>query len=56
MSSHSFLSQIFGLGNNMTFPERYQAVSKVLEQRMNELGAREIMPRGEGDAGQELRH
>lgn len=40
---------VFGLGMSQTYPARYQAAAKWVEKRMLELGAQEIVERGEGD-------
>ena len=40
---------MFGLGNQKTYPERFQAVGRAVDRRMLELGASAIVDRGEGD-------
>lgn len=42
---------MFGLGNKESYPERYNVVGRAFEQRLCELGAQLIHPRGEGNAG-----
>eukprot|EP00163_Fabomonas_tropica_P015192 TRINITY_DN2774_c0_g1_i5.p1 TRINITY_DN2774_c0_g1~~TRINITY_DN2774_c0_g1_i5.p1 ORF type:complete len:558 (-),score=90.31 TRINITY_DN2774_c0_g1_i5:86-1759(-) len=40
---------VFGLGCSQTYPDRYQAVGKRLDQRLEQLGANRLLERGEGD-------
>jgi len=40
---------IFGLGSSAYGCERYQAVGKAVDKKLQELGARPICERGEGD-------
>lgn len=40
---------VFGLGMSQTYPERYQAAAKRLDKRLEQLGARRTLDRGEGD-------
>lgn len=42
---------IFGLGNSANFPERYQAVGRKMEKRLNDMGVSLVFKRGEGDDG-----
>ena len=45
----SLRTQLFGLGNRTTYPERFQAASRAFDRRVRELGALPIVERGEGD-------
>src|SRR3990167_5442643 len=40
---------VFGLGQSLTYPDRYQAAPKFLDRRLEELGATRTFERGEGD-------
>lgn len=40
---------VFGLGKSKTYGDRYQAASKMLDEGMENLGAKRLLPRGEGD-------
>ena len=37
---------IFGLGQSVHYPERYQQVSKEIDARLQTLGAKSVFPRG----------
>eukprot|EP01083_Nonionella_stella_P148958 472436_1 len=45
---------VFGLGQSVLYPERYQAVGRALDSRLAKLGAQKIMPIGEGDDGHDI--
>eukprot|EP01122_Echinamoeba_exundans_P001622 TRINITY_DN11641_c0_g1_i1.p1 TRINITY_DN11641_c0_g1~~TRINITY_DN11641_c0_g1_i1.p1 ORF type:complete len:673 (-),score=98.26 TRINITY_DN11641_c0_g1_i1:100-2118(-) len=40
---------VFGLGSSAYSPDRYQAVGRTIDRRLEELGAVRMCPRGEGD-------
>ena len=46
---HSTQYAIFGLGNSTYGCNRYQAVSRSLDKKLSELGAKNVCERGEGD-------
>lgn len=45
---------VFGCGMSCTYPENYQAFPKHIESRLQTLGAKEVVPRGEGDDSKDI--
>jgi sulfite reductase alpha subunit-like flavoprotein len=45
---------VFGCGMSCTYKQNYQAIPRAVEQRLVELGARVVVPRGEGDDSDDI--
>ena len=41
---------VFGLGNSQCFKDRYNVIGKALDQRLDSLGGKRLLPIGLGDA------
>jgi sulfite reductase alpha subunit-like flavoprotein len=45
---------VFGLGNSQCFRDRFNVIGKGVDQRLQELGARRLLPCGQGDASKNI--
>jgi NADPH-ferrihemoprotein reductase len=45
---------VFGLGNSQCFRDRFNVVGKRIDKRLEELGARRLLPCGQGDASKNI--